>query len=511
MNPPSATSPPPPTRTEDGWLPFLLESVRRRFRLVLLWTLAGMSVAFAYAAHQPTLYRAEASIMLQPFSPVQRILDTSRLTWETTFIRAFYENMRSRAALAERLSSRKFLEEVLGDELSFQRFPSPNEGNRTKRNLTVRHSEDRFLFDLVYTSEDPGEPRRVLRKILASLSERGLQTYRRRLEITERTIRSLLRRMDPDPSTRRLLENRLETIQKAYFILDQSPNRKLLKPVSESGLESVEPPTTYYVLLGGSGGLILGILCALGFRTANPKLRKPGDVRKRLDRRPLGALPALEVRPERSVPLANDREEDRFHRSLEIVRTRLEGPELREHTDHLLVSSPTPGEGKTTLALNLSRLLAARGANTLLVDGNRRDGKLHRILELERDPGLFSPSDGTSRFETRTRNVDSLNVLTAGTPPTRGPDTLSRDRFRRSLHEFFDGYDRVVVDAPPVLGFADVLEFSSLMDGIVLVVRAGKTDVRAVREALDLLENASVRTLGIVLNAVPPGDLPGGD
>lgn len=172
----------------------------------------------------------------------------------------------------------------------------------------------------------------------------------------------------------------------------------------------------------------------------------------------------------------------------------------------LVVTSASPGEGKSTTAANLALTMAQAGRRVLLVDADLRRPRVHALFGLSRTPGvadlLFMQTDGTALPDNfPTSGVDNLDVLSAGRV-VANPSELLGSRAMRDLHEAWrQYYDVIVFDVPPVLAATDAVLLSTQADGVIVVARAEKTKDFELDRALDTLASVGAPVLGVVVNA----------
>ena len=165
-----------------------------------------------------------------------------------------------------------------------------------------------------------------------------------------------------------------------------------------------------------------------------------------------------------------------------------------------MVTSAVPGEGKTLTCANLALTLSeSYQRRVLLIDGDLRRPSLHTLFGLDNTTGL---SDGLASAQERKMTVRQLTsrlaVLTAGRPTSDPMAGLISDRMRRLIEEARSAYDWVIVDTPPVALLPDAHVLTSMVDGALLVIKAGGTPYPLVKRAADILRPE--RTLGVVLN-----------
>ncbi len=162
------------------------------------------------------------------------------------------------------------------------------------------------------------------------------------------------------------------------------------------------------------------------------------------------------------------------------------------------VTSPTPGDGKSTTAANLAISMAQIGKRVLLIDGDMRLPTVSTAFRIAPVPGLSDFLVGQARIEEVVRNVESfsMNVMPAGNLPP-DPTGLLEDKQLESLFTAFRQiYDYVIVDLPPVITVPDAVILSKHLDGYLLVTRDKKTRHREVKEMLKQLQLAGSRIIG---------------
>jgi len=166
------------------------------------------------------------------------------------------------------------------------------------------------------------------------------------------------------------------------------------------------------------------------------------------------------------------------------------------------VTSPNPGDGKTTTTLNLAVVLAQAGRSVAVVDGNLRHPKVQTYLGLEGQLGLSDIVRGKTELDAGLRSsADGLiRVLPSGPFLPYASELLSSPRARGLLEELKRRFEVVLVDSPPILSVADATVLAHATDGVLLVVRSGRTERADLTLALDSLEAVEGRLVGVILN-----------
>jgi polysaccharide biosynthesis transport protein len=176
----------------------------------------------------------------------------------------------------------------------------------------------------------------------------------------------------------------------------------------------------------------------------------------------------------------------------------------------LLITSARPGEGKSTTAASLAVNFSQLGMSVLLIDADLRNPAMHRVMNLDNSVGLSNYLSGAQSNApsftdpasgiVKPTSTPQLSVVTSGPLPPNPAELLAGPKLGVLLTEAAESFDVVVIDAPPVMGLADVPILSTVVDGTVLVVEGAKTRRTVVRDALKRLYFARARVVGGVLN-----------
>ncbi|MDY7023528.1 MAG: polysaccharide biosynthesis tyrosine autokinase, partial [Cyanobacteriota bacterium] len=171
------------------------------------------------------------------------------------------------------------------------------------------------------------------------------------------------------------------------------------------------------------------------------------------------------------------------------------------------ISSPAPGEGKSTVAVHLAQAAAAMGNRVLLVDANLRLPQVHAQLNLANEFGLSNLINTDVDPDEVVQQVplwENLYVLTAGQIPPDPTKLLSSNRMRSLMNLFCSKYDWVIYDTPPCTDVVDSKILAPHTDGLLLVVRLKKTDKNLLQQALESLKQSRHNILGLVVNSAKP-------
>ena len=186
------------------------------------------------------------------------------------------------------------------------------------------------------------------------------------------------------------------------------------------------------------------------------------------------------------------------------LRTNLSYYSLDKPLRTLVVTSPAAGEGKSTTIANLAVTMAQSGRRTILVDCDLRRPTLHEVFGLAMTPGLTNMTlDEVSETPLQQTAVENLWLLSSGTKPPNPADLLGAKRMDQIIADLAGRADIVLFDAPPIMAAADAAILGAKVDGILLVIQAGKTRRDHSERARELLEKARVRIVGVALTNAP--------
>jgi succinoglycan biosynthesis transport protein ExoP len=170
----------------------------------------------------------------------------------------------------------------------------------------------------------------------------------------------------------------------------------------------------------------------------------------------------------------------------------------------LLITSSQKGEGKTTTAINMAIAFAQTGAKVILLDCDMRNPNVHKALNLKNDAGMSTFLSGNSDLSSliQASSIPNLSVVPSGPIPPNPAELVGSSRMQEGLTLLQSLVNYVVIDTPPVLAVADARILGTVVDGVVLVVKAGTTPKDAVRHTKLLLQDINARIIGILLNNV---------
>jgi capsular exopolysaccharide synthesis family protein len=268
--------------------------------------------------------------------------------------------------------------------------------------------------------------------------------------------------------------------------------------------------------------LVFSTLLAFGTAIVSDALdntiRDPEQVSRTLKTEVIGSLPVVKSWRGRLgavaqnsaattalVALSNATDHtDGYAEAIRTLRNSILLSDFDRRLRSLLVTSASPGEGKSTIAAHLAATHAQQHHRTLLIDGDLRRPSVHKRFGISTSTGLSNVLVGDMGWKDaliKPEGIPDLDVLPAGPPSRRAADLIGRG-LMELLDEAGPEYDLVILDAPPLLGFAEPLQMATAVDGVVVVTRAGETNRKAVAAVLGTLSRLRANVMGIILNQV---------
>ncbi|MDM3862659.1 MAG: polysaccharide biosynthesis tyrosine autokinase [Aphanizomenon gracile PMC644.10] len=192
-----------------------------------------------------------------------------------------------------------------------------------------------------------------------------------------------------------------------------------------------------------------------------------------------------------------------FWESLQVLYSNIQLLNSDKPIKSLVVSSATPGDGKSTVGFSLAKTAAIMGKKVLLVDCDLRKSKVHKLSKLNNHWGLSSliSSDiDVKQVIQEMPELKGLSVITAGPLPPDPARLLSSDKMIQLMDYFSDNFDLVIYDTPPFSGLVDARLVAINADGLMLVIRIDKTDKSVLKQLVDTLKASPINLLGTVVN-----------
>ncbi len=458
----------PQQRKEVSWLQRAFEGMRQHVWLILGIALAGLAISYGYTVWLCVpLYRVQASLEVRNsksgahIEALAHVLESQSLT--NSVLGEMPEEYRSALLERRRLPfiGPQDLDEALHQRLEAVAIPSAQ------------------VIDISLISPSRPAAVRFVNGLVDGLIKR---------EADEKPAVAAL----PDD-----WNNQPERAAERISIID---------PAIASA-DPVGPFLADNLLIGVLGGVLLGVVIALARTLAVNTFTGPGSVGEVLGVRELGSIPQRKLLgPAGSDSAHAGVQMDPNDESLRYLRSSLLYHPGKQQIRFLAFTSAAPGEGKTTVVANLSMSLAATGRRVLVIDGDLRRPRLHRLMQVPSAPGLAdllrrdpsAPPASLSRFVNST-SFQNLYVLPPGAAGNDAPELLAGPHLAQLFRELAKSFDFVLIDTPPLLACSDARNYARAVEGVVLVVRSSETQKRAALVARDMLLQDGASIVGTVL------------
>jgi capsular exopolysaccharide synthesis family protein len=358
-------------------------------------------------------------------------------------------------------------------------------------------------------------------------TEALLDSLERSLESIESMRNDLQKKFEEDmtesKSTEiaRLTEDNLRSNldrQKQLFnsVVDQLKQAQLVSDFGSVTAQTIDPPSVVaerpktlpvlaIALLAGCG---FGVMAAFVADVLDARIRTLSEIRTIINLPVIGLIPQL--RNDAALAsntvglLSHETPRSGLAESYKTTRTNLEFVRKSKQAQVLLISSPHPGDGKSTTASNMAITLANTGRRVLLVDGDLRKPSQHLIYKVNRERGFSTALEENIPIVdlVTPTQVPKLDLLTTGPDVPNPAELLASHRLSQALEDAKSHYDTIIIDSSPLLAVTDPSIIASVADALILVVRVSSTRRHDLERTTELLHTLGVEVLGMVINGV---------
>jgi polysaccharide biosynthesis transport protein len=265
----------------------------------------------------------------------------------------------------------------------------------------------------------------------------------------------------------------------------------------------VSPHLVRAGMVAGLLSLLLGVLLAFALDALDRTLKTQEDVEAKLGIPFLGVMPHIADPAEGKLDLyVAENPQSAAAECCRLIRTNLLFAGLSRPLKRLLITSPVAREGKTMTTISLGVVMAQAGNKVLLVDSDLRRPRLKAALGMDAEVGLTNVLLGSVSLEKAIlpTGIPNLFVLLSGPVPPNPAELVDGPRYREVIDECADTFERVLIDSPPAVPVTDPAILASYCDGVVMVVRSGKTAMDQAQRARRNLTDVGARILGAILN-----------
>jgi len=269
-------------------------------------------------------------------------------------------------------------------------------------------------------------------------------------------------------------------------------------------LQAVKPNVKLNLLVSIVLGFLGGIGCAFVAEYFADTVTNPTEVSDRFQIPLLGMIPQTKPDERGLENLFLRHPRSSFSEAIRSTRVSIQLSGSRNRSKCILITSTLPGEGKTTLAVNLALSFAAAGEKTVLLDVDLRKPRLHEVFYLKNlinGNGISSfLAEVTNKLKMHNNHSENLRIIPSGPVPPNPAELLASRRFNQLIKKLSNSFDRVVLDGPPHIGFADTLILSKSVGGIILVSSIGESSRETIGHFKRTIANVNGTILGCIVN-----------
>ncbi|RFA21194.1 polysaccharide biosynthesis tyrosine autokinase [Subtercola boreus] len=430
-----------------------LKALRKRWIVIAILGVLGGGVAYTYAESLPDSFQATSEI----FVSSTQGQTTSELVQGSTYTQNLVQSYSQLA------TTPKVLTPVIA-ELGLQVTPA-----QLAKSITAATPLNTVIIQITVTDGTPARAAAIANSVGESLAK---------------TATALSPQNSSDVAS-----ISMEIVTPAQAPVNPiAPNRRLIE------------------ISGLAVGLAAGVLYAIGRALFDTRLRSPRDIERLTDVPVIGNV----ERRRRHDPQPNGITMRLAPHSLiaedyRRVRTNLEFADVDNAIRSIVVTSAMPGEGKTTMSINIALAMAERSLRVLLIDADLRRPSVATYAQIEGAAGLTTVLVGSADLDEVIQHwAPNVDILTSGVIPPNPNQLLGSSAMARLLSTVIGQYDFVIVDTPPLLPASDALTLTHMTDGAVVVSLYNSTTRQKLTDALAALSGVKARTIGVVLNQTKP-------
>jgi succinoglycan biosynthesis transport protein ExoP len=346
----------------------------------------------------------------------------------------------------------------------------------------------------------------------ALLREAFEQQKTKAMQMKEKAIQYNILKREAD-TNRELYKGLLQRMKEAGISAGITASNIQLIDQAELPIAPYKPNKRLNLILALFVGLFLGLGLAFFFEYLDNSVKTPEDVEQVFRLPFFGLVPEIsyerrrQMQRETSCPvelITFGHPKSMLSEAYRNIRTSILLSFSGKPPKKIAISSPNPAEGKTTTAINTAITLAQTGAQVLIIEADLRKPRIHKIFEQENGLGLSNFLSGHAELHSiiRKTKIPNLCYILSGPIPPNPSELLSSFVFKGMIECLGEQFDHIILDAPPILGFADAVILSTFVDGVILVVQGGKTPRETLQRAKDVLFQVNARILGVVINRV---------
>jgi len=271
----------------------------------------------------------------------------------------------------------------------------------------------------------------------------------------------------------------------------------------------IGPQRNRSILLNAILSVLLSLSGIIFLDTVNTKVFTEFEIMEYTSLPFLGYVPKIKKHISSSgfLEVLDHAADDTLSDAFAYIRTSVSFSAPKEKSSLFLVTSVTPGEGKSFLSVQLSLAFSKNNEKTLIIDGDFRQPVIHKSMNARKEPGLsdyivkdLNPEDVIREI----KDKPNLFFISSGHTTPNPSELLSSDRFKSLIGIFKKEFDRIIIDSPPLLDMPDSYVLSSIVDGVILVLRSGRIDRRILMRTITKMKQTNTNIIGVVINDFVP-------
>ncbi len=501
-----------------------LESILEYARIILRWAwlivlvaLVAGFISYFLANQQPRVYQSRTLVMVSGGS--SSALDSYTSSYLGIQLASTYV--------------RTMLTQPTIDAVSAELGFKVNAGQ-----ISVSQLENSQLINITVTDQDPNRAALIANTLVTVFADQieKEQTFRytellqgleNELATTDAQIQDVTLRLadlevalsnefvEPDPqdlATQSQLEANLSQLRSSRSYLyssyqsiklaeAQSTSTIIVKDPAVPNLSPIQPQPMRSAMLSAVVGAMLVAGLVFLVTLLQDQIRDPDEFPKRWGIPVLGMISKFNSNKSAIITQSQPRSPDA--EAFRGLRTNLQFSNIDSPIKTLLITSPSPADGKSTIAANLATVIAQNEQDVILIDCDMRRPTLHKLFKVSNRLGLsdyFIRSTDKLSGLVKKLNPDRLRLITSGNLPPNPSELLGSKKMVEMLNLLIKRVDLLIFDTPPILVVTDALVLAPRVDGVILVIDTKKTKRAAVKNAIEQLHQVNANIFGVVLN-----------
>jgi len=495
--------------------------IKRWLWLILLGTILAAGSAYFVSSMQVPVYQASTTLLINQ-APSEKVSDYTAILTSERLSRTY----------AEMLTQQPVLEETI------ERLDMSVSSEDLAATIDVQPVRDTQLLTVSVEHQSPAWAAAVANMLVEVFSAHNLALQESRYAETKASLQIELERLqgqihsiegaiedlgDPVPSHRLSELSRLQTDLSSYrqsytSVLQSYESLRIAEAQSVSNVVQVEPATVPVapirprIMTNTVMAAVVGAMIAVGLifliEYLDDSVKSPEELARVTDIPVIGVIRDVGKSVDGS-PYADEHPRSPTAEAFRTLRSHIEFSGVNQPIRSLLITSPGPNEGKSTIAANLAVVMAQGGKKVILMDSDLRRPRMHRIMGIPNRIGLsdlFMREPFDLQGVLRPWRKENLLYMASGGLPPNPAELLGSERMKMIIEKVVSESSIVIIDSPPLGIVTDAAVIAARVDAVLLVIKPKRTPLGAVVHVVEQLQRADAHIIGIVMNGVPVRD-----